>query len=68
YLLEHAGEPVPRKTLLEALWPDTVVEENNLTQAVSALRRTLGKGHIATLPGRGYQFVSEVRSIRRDAA
>lgn len=63
YLVEHAGEPVARRTLTEALWPGTVVEENNLTQAISALRRKLGKRHIVTLPGRGYQFVTEVRSL-----
>ena len=60
-LVEHAGEPVSRKALMDALWPDTIVEENNLTQAVSALRRALGEGYIVTLPGRGYQFVAEVK-------
>ena len=59
-LVEHAGEPLSRKELIAALWPDTVVEENNLTQAISALRRALGKGYIETLPGRGYQLVRDV--------
>jgi TolB-like protein/DNA-binding winged helix-turn-helix (wHTH) protein len=68
FLVEHAGEPVSRKTLMDAVWPDTVVEENNLTQAISALRRALGDGYIATLPGRGYQFVAEVRSASNGAA
>src|SRR6187549_2256242 len=60
-LVENAGELVTRQTLSKALWPSTIVEENNLSQAVAALRRILGDGHIATVPGRGYQFVAAVR-------
>jgi DNA-binding winged helix-turn-helix (wHTH) protein len=59
YLVDHPGEPVSRKALLEALWPNTVVEENNLSQTISALRKALGPGYIVTLPGRGYQLVAE---------
>jgi TolB-like protein/DNA-binding winged helix-turn-helix (wHTH) protein len=66
HLLEHSGEPVSRKALIKALWPDTVVEDNNLTQAIHTLRSALGKGYIITLPGRGYQFVGDVRTIARD--
>jgi TolB-like protein/DNA-binding winged helix-turn-helix (wHTH) protein len=62
HLVERAGEVVSRKGLTEALWPDTIVEDNNLTQAISTLRSALGHGYIATLPGRGYQFVGEVRA------
>ncbi len=39
YFLEHPGVVIDRSTLLGALWPDTVVEENNLNQAVAVLRR-----------------------------
>jgi TolB-like protein/DNA-binding winged helix-turn-helix (wHTH) protein len=63
YLAQHAGELVPRAALVEALWPTTVVEENNLTQAISSLRRVLGEGIIITIPGRGYQLVAEVREV-----
>ena len=63
YLVEHAGELVPRQVLAKALWPSTVVEENNLTQAISVLRRVLGEDHIATVTGRGYQFVTDVRRV-----
>jgi DNA-binding winged helix-turn-helix (wHTH) protein len=63
YLVERTGELVPRSALIEALWPDTVVEENNVYQAISLLRRILGEGFIVTLPGRGYQFVAEVRAL-----
>ena len=61
HLAEHAGELVPRSALVEALWPHTVVEENNLNQAISSLRRVLGEGMIVTVPGRGYQLVADVR-------
>jgi serine/threonine-protein kinase len=63
YLAQHAGELVPRAALVEALWPTTVVEENNLNQAISSLRRVLGEGIIVTIPGRGYQLVAEVREV-----
>ncbi|HEY3839798.1 MAG TPA: tetratricopeptide repeat protein [Bryobacteraceae bacterium] len=66
YLLVHAGSIVHKNELMRAVWPDTVVEENNLTQNISMLRRALGEGkdghrYIATVPGRGYQFTAAVR-------
>jgi TolB-like protein/DNA-binding winged helix-turn-helix (wHTH) protein len=67
HLVERAGEPVSRNALLKAVWPNTLVEDNNLTQAIHALRAALGQGYIATLPGRGYQFVSEVRRVTEDS-
>lgn len=67
YFLERPGQVLDRATLLDALWPDTVVEENNLSQAVAALRRALGEGFIVTVPRRGYQFVADVRP-NHDAA
>lgn len=65
YLVENHGRPIAKQELLDALWPDTVVEENNLNQAVSSLRIALDDDvrkpvYIATLKGRGYQFVSPV--------
>lgn len=67
YLVEHGGSVLDKEELLRALWPDTSVEDNNLTQNISALRRALGEGHgdyryIATVPGRGYQFVAAVKT------
>jgi TolB-like protein/DNA-binding winged helix-turn-helix (wHTH) protein len=66
YFLEHPGQVIERSTLLEALWPNTVVEENNLSQAVASLRRLLGDGFIVTVTGRGYQFVGDVRVVTDD--
>ena len=60
YFLKHPGIVIERSTLLSALWPDTVVEENNLNQAVTVLRRALGRDYITTVPRRGYQFTAAV--------
>lgn len=67
YLVQHQGHLVEKDDLLRAVWPDTVVEENNLNQNISTLRRVLGETrgenrYIATVPGRGYRFVAAVRS------
>jgi Tol biopolymer transport system component/DNA-binding winged helix-turn-helix (wHTH) protein len=67
-LVERAGEPVTKDELLAAVWPDAVVDENNLNQAISWLRQAFGDDksnprYIATLTGRGYQFVAEVHEI-----
>jgi DNA-binding winged helix-turn-helix (wHTH) protein/tetratricopeptide (TPR) repeat protein len=69
YLVERAGTVVSKAAVMQAVWPDVQVEENSLSQCVSALRRTLGddpKAHrfIATVPGRGYRFVAEVSPER----
>src|SRR6186713_2956504 len=70
YLVEHRGETLDKDTLLRAIWPDLVVEENNLTQNISTLRQVLGEVRgenrfIATVPRKGYRFVAEV--VERDA-
>lgn len=67
YFVEHPGVIIERTELLNALWPNTIVEENNLTQGVAALRRALGDALIVTVPRRGYQFVAEVRAVREAA-
>ena len=64
----------PTNELAEALWPDTVVEDNNLSQTISQVRKALGDTEeagprfIATVPRRGYQFVAEVRLREARAA
>lgn len=66
YLVEHNGKVIEKDELLREIWTDTIVEENNLTQNISILRRVLGEKpgehrFIVTVPGRGYKFVAEVR-------
>jgi len=65
-LVEAAGHILEKDDLMKRVWPDTIVEENNLTQNISALRKALGQGtdekpYIETLPRRGYRFVAAVR-------
>ena len=69
YLVEHSGKVLDKEMLMEAVWPDTIVEENNLAQNISTLRRVFGDSpgahrYIVTVPGRGYRFVPEVRQPR----
>ena len=68
YFVEHRGQLMDKDSLLQSLWPGTVVEEANLTQTVSVLRRALGEQRgenrfIVTDPGRGYRFVAEVKTL-----
>ena len=60
-LLAHRDRVVTKSEVLEIVWPGLVVEENNLSVQVSALRKLLGRKAIATIPGRGYRFSFEVR-------
>jgi DNA-binding winged helix-turn-helix (wHTH) protein len=67
-LIDHQGDLVPKQSIMERVWPDTVVEESNLTTQIAALRRLLdlnreGKSCIQTIPGRGYRFVPTVRRM-----
>lgn len=64
-LVEHSGHIVEKDELMRAVWPETFVEESNLTQYISVLRRTLGderheQRYIETIPRRGYRFVPNV--------
>ena len=55
-LLEERGRLVGKDELMRRIWPDAVVEENNLTVQISSLRKVLGPDAIATVAGRGYRF------------
>lgn len=60
-LLERRDRVISKAEALEIVWPGLVVEENNLSVQVSALRKLMGANSITTIPGRGYQFSLEVR-------
>jgi DNA-binding winged helix-turn-helix (wHTH) protein/pimeloyl-ACP methyl ester carboxylesterase len=64
-LVENAGRLVTKQELLDTVWPETAVEENNLNHNVSVLRKALGEGatgqqYIETVPRVGYRFVAPV--------
>jgi DNA-binding winged helix-turn-helix (wHTH) protein/TolB-like protein/tetratricopeptide (TPR) repeat protein len=66
FLVEHAGELVDKRRLMRAVWPNLVVEENNLDQHISTLRQAFGERrgenrYIVTVRGRGYRFAAPVR-------
>jgi TolB-like protein/DNA-binding winged helix-turn-helix (wHTH) protein/Flp pilus assembly protein TadD len=63
-LTEARGALVTKDAILSLVWPDTVVEENNLAVQISTLRKALGEDRdfIRTVSGRGYRFVAEIRT------
>ncbi|MGA8441488.1 MAG: winged helix-turn-helix domain-containing protein [Candidatus Sulfotelmatobacter sp.] len=70
-LVEHGDEEVSKDELMKKLWPDTFVEEANLTKHISMVRKALGETaqdhrYILTLPGRGYRFAERVRAISEE--
>jgi DNA-binding winged helix-turn-helix (wHTH) protein/Tfp pilus assembly protein PilF/TolB-like protein len=68
YFVQNPGKVLTRDELLRNVWRDAFVDENNLAQCISALRRALDEkpgdnNYIVTLPGRGYQFVAPVQVV-----
>jgi DNA-binding winged helix-turn-helix (wHTH) protein/pimeloyl-ACP methyl ester carboxylesterase len=66
-LVENAGRLVTKQELLDAVWPETTVEENNLNHNVSMLRKALGEKaigqqYIETIPRVGYRFAASVET------
>jgi pimeloyl-ACP methyl ester carboxylesterase/DNA-binding winged helix-turn-helix (wHTH) protein len=67
-LVQNAGHLMTKEELLRRLWPDTVVEENNLNRNISVLRKALGgsvagEACIETVPRVGYRFIATVRDV-----
>jgi Tol biopolymer transport system component/DNA-binding winged helix-turn-helix (wHTH) protein len=67
-LVRNPGRVLSKEELMEQVWPDAFVDENNLPRNISSLRKALGEGpaehkYIVTLPGQGYRFVAEVREL-----
>src|SRR5207244_8199091 len=65
YMVKHHDTVLDKERLMAAVWPDSIVEENNLSQNISTLRRIFGEtpgshSYIVTAPGGGDRFVSEV--------
>jgi len=72
-LLQNPGRTVTKEELMRAAWPDSIVDDGNLTFQISTLRKALGdRGsedrYVVTVPGQGYQFVRPVRQIEQEEA
>jgi TolB-like protein/DNA-binding winged helix-turn-helix (wHTH) protein/Flp pilus assembly protein TadD len=72
YMVEHHDAVLDKERIMEAVWPDSIVEENNLAQAISKLRHVFGEtpaseSYIVTVSGRGYRFAAEVKERPADA-
>jgi Tol biopolymer transport system component/DNA-binding winged helix-turn-helix (wHTH) protein len=68
YLVTNAGKTVSREEIMQAVWPDSFVEEGNLSYNVSQLRKILGEyepglPYIQTLPKQGYRFIARVSQV-----
>ena len=71
FLVEMRGQLVVKEDLMREIWPDSIVEENNITVSMSILRKTLGDDQlthqfIETVPRRGYRFLAEVTEVPTD--
>ena len=70
-LIQRRDKVLEKDELMTILWPDTIVEEANLSVNMSAVRKALGESpsehrYIVTIPGRGYRFVAEVHEAWKD--
>lgn len=68
FMIRRHGQLLEKNELMQELWPDRVVEENNLSQNIAALRRALAERrgenrYILTVPGHGYRFVADVEAL-----
>jgi len=72
-LVQNGGRIIEKEELMKRLWPDTFVEESNLTYCIVQLRKTLGDEarhprYIETIPKRGYRFIVDVEEVLSDVA
>lgn len=70
FLIEHRGQLVGKKELLDAVWKEAFVTENDMTRVIAQLRKVLGDDsrqakYIETVPTRGYRFIAEVQVTKR---
>ena len=70
-LLERAGKLVEKEELFQTVWPDTMVEESNLSSNIALIRKALGDDAAAprfveTVPKRGYRFIAELRIVEAE--
>lgn len=73
YLVRHGGKVIEKDELMREIWTDSIVEENNLNQNISILRRVFGEKpgeqrFIVTIAGHGYRFIPEVREMSEPSA
>jgi DNA-binding winged helix-turn-helix (wHTH) protein/TolB-like protein/Tfp pilus assembly protein PilF len=71
FLVQNSGRMISKEELMGALWPDSFVEESNLTQQISMVRKALGdtageQRYIVTVPARGYRFAGPVAPLLKD--
>jgi DNA-binding winged helix-turn-helix (wHTH) protein len=71
-LVANAGELIEKRRLMQTVWPNAIVEDNNLNQCILAIRKALGETagsnrFIMTVPGRGYRFVCPVRVVTKES-
>ena len=72
-LVQNSERVISKEELIEQVWPNTYVEEGNLTQNIFVLRKALGESpndrrYIMTIPGQGYRFVADVREVTDESA
>ncbi|MGH9840353.1 MAG: winged helix-turn-helix domain-containing protein [Blastocatellia bacterium] len=71
-MVQNRGHLLEKDRMIETIWPDTCVEEGNLTRYISTLRQVLGerrneRQYISTAPKCGYRFIAAVREVRPEA-